>query len=82
MTTTHEPADTRLWSTAELSDLIGKYVTVTSAGGQIAGVVENAFVDRHGMPSVDFTSGAQIHWDRDRDEVRIEVHESDREEDW
>lgn len=82
MTRTYEPADTRLWSSVELDRLIGKHATVTINGGSSDGWVEDAGIGMRAIAFIEYRGGGSEEWDRDRDEVRIEVHESDREEDW
>lgn len=87
--TTYEPADTCSWSTVELSALIGHEVSIDiqrgdyhrERSGAWAGVVDDAGILQSGNAWIDLRPAGGPVWDRDRDEVRIEVHESDREED-
>ena len=89
MTTIHEPADTRLWSTVELSALIGRHVSISIARNDNhseqpkswAGVVDDAGILRSGSAYIDLRPAGGPVWDRDWDEMRIEVHESGNEGD-
>ncbi|MET0417283.1 MAG: hypothetical protein ABW022_14825 [Actinoplanes sp.] len=71
--TTFTPQQTRLWSTRELGRLIGRHIEITLNGGSSDGVVADAGIGRFGQVWVDYEGGGTESWDRDSDEVRIEM---------
>jgi hypothetical protein len=79
--TTYEPHETARWSTDDLSALIGQHVSIRiergpdhrERSGSWAGVVDDAGILRSGEAYIDLRPAGGPVWDRDRDEMRIEV---------